>query len=261
MALAVALAVGVLSLYLGPLAGREIESLKQSVTRQVQPELIEPGVFTESEDDQRIVYAGDSDPRRGRLYNLFIASYEADMLSVMVAAHGEPSINPVNGERWMNLARTRTVEIDPASGEWRLGDFERYSARLTRRSEATTPTTRADILPTTELFEGARPTYLAELHWRLSKPLMVLVLAAYALLLAYSDTRRGRFVNLFAAVLVYFIYSNLLGIGQTLLKKGQVTPLLGQWAIHLGFALAVAWWLSRRARNLPLMPVWRSKSR
>lgn len=260
LALVVAALVGVLSLYLGPMAGRETEVLKQTGTRQVQFELIEPGVFTESESDRRIVYAEDTDPRSGRLFNLFIASYEEDSLSVMAAVHGDPRTDPASGERWIDLGRARAYEFDPESGEWRLGDFGRYNAKLARRSEATT-SQRADILPITELLQGAKPSHVTELHWRLSKPLMVLVLAAYALLLAHSDTRRGRFANLFAAILVYFIYSNLLGIGQTLLKKGQVTPLLGLWAIHLGFALAVAWWLTRRARNLPLIPALRGGRR
>lgn len=260
LALGVAALVCVLSLYLNPLAGREIEALKSTGSRQAQPEQIEPGVFTESESDRRIVFAEDTDPRSGRLFDLFVASYEADTLSVMVATHGDPRVDPASGDHWLSLARGRSYEIDPKSGEWRIGDFERYDAKLTGQTEATT-TSRPDNLPTSELFQGAKPSHVAELHWRLSKPLMVLVLAAYALLLAHSDTRRGRFANLFAAILVYFIYSNMLGIGQTLLKKNQLTPLLGLWLIHLGFALAVAYWLTRRARNLPLMALRRQDRR
>jgi lipopolysaccharide export system permease protein len=258
MALAVAALVCVFSLYLSPLAGRETEAIKSTGSRQAQPEQIEPGVFTESESDQRIVFVEDTDPRSGRLFEIFLASYEADTLSVMVASHGDPRVDPASGERWLSLARGHAYEINPKSGEWHIGDFGRYDAKLTERIQTTTAM-RPDILPTSELFQAAKPTHMAELHWRLAKPLMVLVLAAYALLLAHSDTRRGRFASLFVAILVYFIYSNLLGIGQTLLKKNQLSPLLGLWVIHLGFVLAVAYWLARRARNLPLMPVWRKE--
>jgi lipopolysaccharide export LptBFGC system permease protein LptF len=33
---------------------------------------------------------------------------------------------------------------------------------------------------------------------------------------------------------VYFIYSNLLGVGKSLIKKGAIAPIFGLWVIHLG---------------------------
>ena len=102
---------------------------------------------------------------------------------------------------------------------------------------------------------------MAEWHWRLAKPIIVFVLALYALVLAHTDARRGRLSNLFAAILVYLIYSNLLGLGQTLLKKGQISPLVGLWWLHAGMLLLVAYLLRQRARNRPLLPsptrLWR----
>ena len=96
---------------------------------------------------------------------------------------------------------------------------------------------------------------IAELHWRLAKPIIVFVLALYALVLAHTDARRGRLSNLFAAILVYLIYSNLLGLGQTLLKKDQISPLVGLWWLHVGMVLVAIYLLRQRASNRPLIPL------
>ena len=79
------------------------------------------------------------------------------------------------------------------------------------------------------------------------------MLAAFALVLGYTDPRRGRLTNLFAAILVYFIYSNLLGLGQTLIKKGVVPPALGLWWVHVGLALIAFYLFARRSANKPLL--------
>ena len=70
-------------------------------------------------------------------------------------------------------------------------------------------------------------------------------------MLAHTDARRGRLSNLFAAILVYLIYSNLLGLGQTLLKKDQISPLVGLWWLHVGMVLVAIYLLRQRANNRP----------
>ena len=92
----------------------------------------------------------------------------------------------------------------------------------------------------------------AEWEWRLSKPVLVFVLSVYAMVLAYTDARRGRLANLFGAVLVYFIYSNLLGLGQTLIKKGQTPAGLGLWWIHALMLVIAVYLFYQRNRNQPL---------
>jgi len=92
----------------------------------------------------------------------------------------------------------------------------------------------------------------------LAKPLHVFILALFALVLAHTDARRGRLANLFGAILVYFIYSNLLGLGQILFKKGQVPNGVGMWWVH-AVMLAIALYLFfQRARNRPLLPPLRT---
>jgi lipopolysaccharide export system permease protein len=71
--------------------------------------------------------------------------------------------------------------------------------------------------------------------------------------LAYTDVRRGRMSNLFVAIVVYFIYSNLLSIGETLLQNGRMPAAAGLWWVHIGMALVALYFLRQRAHDRSLL--------
>jgi lipopolysaccharide export system permease protein len=48
-----------------------------------------------------------------------------------------------------------------------------------------------------------------------------------------------RYTQIFVGVLVYFVYSNLLGISRTLLKRDEIPPVLGLWWVHLALFAAI----------------------
>jgi len=95
----------------------------------------------------------------------------------------------------------------------------------------------------------------AELHWRISKPVALLLLTVFALVFAYTEPRRGRYASLFVAIAAYFVYSNLLGVADAMLKRGRVPEDLGLWWVHGLFLALGVYFFWRRANNLPLLPV------
>ena len=57
-----------------------------------------------------------------------------------------------------------------------------------------------------------------------------------------------------AALLVYFIYSNMLGFSVAMIRKGTVNPHLGLWIVHLGFLALAIYFFYRREKNKRLLP-------
>ena len=104
------------------------------------------------------------------------------------------------------------------------------------------------------LLRSASPRAIAEWQWRLAQPLSLFVLAPLALVFAHTDARRGAFAPLFAAVLAYFAYANLLSIAHALLARGQEPAWLGLWWVHGLFALLAFTLFSRRAAGKTLIP-------
>ena len=67
--------------------------------------------------------------------------------------------------------------------------------------------------------------------------------------LAHLRPRQGRYSKIVFGILVYLIYSNLLGVGQAWIGKGQVSPLIGLWWAH-ALVLGAAIWMIRRRQQV-----------
>jgi lipopolysaccharide export system permease protein len=79
--------------------------------------------------------------------------------------------------------------------------------------------------------------------------LMALVLTLIAVPLSRLRPRQGRYTRVGFAIVVYFVYSNLLSASKVWVEKGIVPPLLGVWWVHaaaIGFGLYL---VMRHARN------------
>jgi lipopolysaccharide export system permease protein len=257
MALVVAAFVGVLAMVFTPLATGQIEKVKKLGVSRGEFSSISPGVFNESQSGQRIFYAESIDERGGTLRNVFVSGIKAEKRGVIVAERGRPYVDEETGDKFLALQHGTLYDGAPGEAEYKILEFETYHVRIEPKKPPEAPVTLTGM--STGRLLGARDRYsMAEWHWRLAKPILVFVLALFALVLAYTDVRRGRLANLFAAILVYFIYSNLLGLGQTLIKKAAFPAVLGLWWLHALALLLAIYLLRRRVNNKPLFSFGRA---
>lgn len=252
LAAIVALVVAGSAFYLTPLATRAIQELRAEGSQRPELVGIVPGAFTGSVAGGRILYAEHIDAD-GRMERVFLSNPARDRPRVILARSGYSFIDGETGARFVTLTDGWAYEGTPGQADYRMVRFERYTARIDQRPLVVPPATVA-ALPTTSLFATPGAEAWGERHWRLSKPVLVFVLALYGLVLAYTDSRRGRLANLFVAILVYFIYSNLLGLGGTMIKRGQMPPEIGLWWAHGLMAAVVLFMFYRRSRNRPILP-------
>jgi lipopolysaccharide export system permease protein len=78
-------------------------------------------------------------------------------------------------------------------------------------------------------------------------PLMVLVLALIAVPLSALRPREGRYARVAIAILLYFVYSNLVTAAQVWIEKGRLPPAVGTWWVHVLFAATGLWLLHRQS--------------
>lgn len=256
MAAAVAALVALLAFLLTPLATRALQELRAESSQRPELAGITAGTFTSSAADGRILYAEEVAPD-GRMSQVFLHNPGAGRPRVILAQSGRSFAE--DGQRYARLRDGWAYEGTPGQADYRVVRFETYTVRLAEPS-VTAPAPSIEALPTPALLQTAGPAAAAERHWRLSKPVLVFVLALYGVVLAHTDARRGRMANLFAAILVYFIYSNLLGLGETWILRGRVAPALGLWWVHALMAGVALFLFHRRSRNQPLWPRLRPAS-
>jgi lipopolysaccharide export system permease protein len=255
---AIAVAIGGFSLYFNPWASARMERLKIEREQQRQPVSVAPGVFNETSGRTRIFYA-EGVNREGILTNVFISGLEQGKETVMVARSGYPMVDQRTGDQFLVLVDGTLYEGVPGDAGYRLVKFSTFHMRLEPKPVQLAPA-KVEEIGSAELYQQSDLPAQAEWHWRISKPIMAAVLAVFALVLAYTEPRRGRLSNIFVAILVYFFYSNLLALGQTLIKKGQVPGSVGLWWVHAVMLVIALYLLRQRAANQPLlaMPRWRS---
>ena len=62
---------------------------------------------------------------------------------------------------------------------------------------------------------------------------MALVLTLIAVPLSRLRPRQGRYARVGFAIIVYFVYSNLLWASRVWVEKGTLPPAIGVWWVHI----------------------------
>lgn len=106
-----------------------------------------------------------------------------------------------------------------------------------RLPPATAVVTDLDAQPTASLIASPDPKRQAMLQWRISMPLMCIILTVIAVPLARLKPRQGRYARVWLAVVVYLIYSNLISAGQAWVAHGAIPVALGLWWAHVAVLL------------------------
>lgn len=253
MASVVALFVLVMMLWLSPYIALERAKLLQSSGVQTLMKTIVPGQFRALSSGRQVFYvesmSGDGDVAQ----HVFLARLNDH--------HGKPQWDVLwadkaflkhsrrTEEDYMVMLDGRTYQGQPGQANYQVAEFDRYQARLPHPLALTKGDVRT--LYTSDLWSNQHASLeqYAELQWRFSVPLMILVLTLIAVPLSRVDPRSGKFAKLLPAILIYIVYANFMFIARDGLASGKIPPLLGMWWLHVVFAL------------LGVFLVWRTRVR
>lgn len=193
--------------------------------------VLKPGVF-KSFANKHTVYVESISNKGEQLNNVFIHSKEYSGnrevgYSVTTARYGE-QLTDEEGARFVVLKEGS--RFTDKEGVREKLYFQHLTLRLEAASDAFAH--KALSLSTKELIEEPQPKHLAELHRRIAGPLSVLILILMIPALAHSRPREGQFNKLIVALILYVIYFNLLGIGQSWIERGRIAPIFGLWWAH-----------------------------
>jgi len=246
---------GWLSLVLTPAASRQIEEIRFQAGQHVELSAIEAGRFTSPDSGDTVVYArevvGDE------LRDVFIQRQQGDRVVAIVAARGRRVIDASTGELAFVLEDGRRYEGVPGQGKFLVIDFGEQRIPVRRKEEREFKAAAAGK-PTLALLESSMPADRAELQWRISFPLSLIVLGLLAVPLSRSSPREGRYARLGIGLLIYIVYANMMSISSGWVQRGVISEWLGMWWVHgvvalvalLMLARASGWFALRRAPHV-----------
>ncbi len=243
LAASLALVVGVLALVVAPAALRQIDDFAAMARQEASLGLLEAGRFVSFGNGAATLYAESLTPDN-HLQKVFVQRQLEDRVEVIVAEEAwQTELSP--GLRVLVFARGSRFEGRPGEAGFRIVEFAEHGIPFSL-PETGSRQRKAQARTLAELFSSPLPADQAELHWRMSVPLTLLVLGVLAVPLARTEPRQGRFSGLASAVLVYLIYANLLAAGKGWLEREQVPAFAGLWWVHLLFLAAASVLLFRQ---------------
>lgn len=232
------LVILLLTLALNPWMQTKKNEYRQELKSRSESSLIAPGLFAESGSSQRVYYVEALNPLTGIVRNVFMQSNIDGQLGLVVAREGSHTELP-DGSRYLVFKDGRRYEGTPGQLDYRIVQFERYWMRLdpVATDAKVTGIRQAQV---DALLADASPPARGELLWRLGVPVSALILAVMAIPLSFVNTRARRSYGLVTALLLYFVYNNLLSLSQAWVAQGKLNPWAGMLASHLVMLVAAA---------------------
>ena len=127
---------------------------------------------------------------------------------------------------------------EPDTLDYEITEYEKYAIlieNVTRKSEIL----KTSALTTEEIISSDNMNYKAEFQWRISLIIICFCLSLFSVLLVQSTSNDKRYTPFVIGISVYLIYSNLLGIAQTLLRREIIPEFVGLWSVHIIFMLVL----------------------
>jgi lipopolysaccharide export system permease protein len=226
-----------------PRADGQVQLLRQSAIKEAQFGQLDAGRFRQFSGGDAVFYAERVD-QEGVLHNVFVQRELAGRIEVALADTATYSKASTDGIHLVTLFNGRRYEGVPGQKDFRVIEFREHGIPISTPADvhgALDP----DAKPTRDLLGSSAPADLAQLQFRASTPIMALVLTLLAVPLSRLRPRQGRYARVGFALVVYFVYSNLLSASKVWMEKSDLSPIVGVWWVH-AVALALGLYLMFR---------------
>jgi lipopolysaccharide export system permease protein len=250
------LLIGALSLAATPWANMKRDEFVERFQKREDLKQVAPGQFKESSSRNRVFFVEGAPGASNVVQNVFVNQIEKDSNTVVVAKEGVIE-NDGKGGQYLVLKNGRRYQGVPGRADFQSMEFERYSMRVATKVPVVGADLKVETMSTAALLALPNRYSQAELLWRISAPIMCVLLMLLAIPLGFVNPRAGSSANLILALLIFITYSNLVKLTEASVKQGKAAFGAAWWPLHLAVALCVlalfAWRLNVNHPYHPLV--------
>ncbi len=229
----------VVTFWVAPWSERQFDQLQDQARRDAEISGIVPGKFRDFDDGRRVVYVESFSADTATMNNIFLQIGQRNKLGLLAADTAMLTFDEATDRHVVTFENGRRYEGIPGRRAYRVTHYASYAITLHRDEPVLAGDHSVQSLPTHTLIGSGKRAHHAELQWRVSAVCASLLLSIFAVLLCRLSLAEKPHLLIGVAMLVYFIYNNLLGIAQSLLKRGEISPVLGLWWVHALFAVGL----------------------
>ncbi|SNC59077.1 LPS export ABC transporter permease LptF [Sodalis endosymbiont of Henestaris halophilus] len=210
------------------------------------------GKFKPAKNSNAVLFIGNF--KDTGFENLFLAQIKPKgnaRPSVVIADRGH-MIQRKDGSLLVILDKGARYEGTAMLRDFRITDFIRYQAIIDYKS-VPAESTNAAKMTLCQLWHATEPEERAELHWRFTLVVSVLIMAMIVMPLSVVKPRYGLVLGMVPTMLLYLFFFLLQTSLRTNGAKGRIDPMLWMWltnVAYLALALVLYLWDSIPARKM-----------
>ena len=154
---------------------------------------------------------------------------------IVLASEANKYIDPRSKSTYLRLKDGTRYQGIPSDENINILNFDLYDLEIIsgELQKSLAIYTKIEGKSTLDLIKEGGSYANAELQWRLSQPIMVLVLSVFGVFLGKSSPRSGKGVNLLIGIIVFMLYNNALLVAKNAIEHSQMDPIIGLWGVHL----------------------------
>jgi lipopolysaccharide export system permease protein len=235
--------VFILTIYTVPWAKQQKSYAEDETVNASEFSFITEGKFESFKNGEIVFYASESslvdNDGEQNMEEIFIYVSNEESPVIVLAAEATKYSDSSNQSIYLRLKDGVRYEGLPGDLNVKILNFDQYDLEIVSGEVQQSLSNFSEIEEKKSIDLLANRSLLAnaEMQWRFSQPLSILILSVIGVLLGKSSPRNGKGINLLIGVVIFMIYNNGLLIAKTTIENGELSPLIGLWSVHIIFIL------------------------
>jgi lipopolysaccharide export system permease protein len=225
----------VLLAYVQPKINYQRAVLAAEILSQSQIDTLLVGQFNRASKDGAVIFLESVHENNNRADNDQVNSVffqqHREKTSFVDLADDTSSFYNEEGRRYMMMHSGVHYAGNAGEADFKIIKYKDYGVHIDRKQVKAHQSVKSKNVA--ELWSSTIPEEQAELQWRFTIPLATIIVTFMALPLSHTNPRSGRYSKLAAALILYLVYSNLLGVGKTWIVQEKVPVWIGTWWVHI----------------------------
>ena len=228
-----------LTIYAVPWAKQQKNIVEEETKNASEFSFITKGEFEEFKQGDIVFYASESKTLdtlgEQNLEEIFIYSNNEEKPMIVLASEARKYIDPRTNSTYLRLKDGIRYQGITSDENISILNFDLYDLEIVSGELQKTLAfyTTIEGKSTLELIREGGSYANAELQWRLSQPITVLILSFFGIFLGKTSPRGGKGVNLLIGIIVFMLYNNGLLVAKRAIELGQINLLTGFLGVHL----------------------------
>ena len=228
-----------LTIYAVPWAKQQKNIVEEETKNASEFSFITEGEFEEFKQGDIVFYASESKTLdtlgEQNMEEIFIYSTNEEKPMIVLASEARKYIDPRTNSTYLRLKDGIQYQGIPSDENISILNFDLYDLEIIsgELQKSLAIYTKIEGKSTVDLIKEGGSYANAELQWRLSQPITVLILSFFGIFLGKTSPRGGKGVNLLIGIVVFMLYNNGLLVAKRAIELGQINLLTGFLGVHL----------------------------